>query len=265
MLWLEHAVGHPTNLCVSSCVTLHHAYAALGIEAHPRAVDLVVDNQRTERQTMYGRTDPYWTGPTFHGHCVLWLPGSKRFIDPTVEQYPEVRRYRLGPICGRLAASLATPEQQQRIAHGELVPGTHVGVQRGELLLLYTAVGHEFDDIVMSGAPVIENLAEIKRSGRSLASQAINLLRKPEVIERGRQTPHPRVRGLLNLLANADAEINSEGNVYFVLADDPARIPRSLDELELPTTGLLTPPPHGGPPGTRQRRRGLLSWFRRDG
>jgi hypothetical protein len=148
MLWLEDAVGHPRNMCVSSCVTLHYAYTALGIEAHPRAVDLVVTNQRTDTRTLYGRPDPYWSEATFHGHCVLWLPGSGRFIDPTVEQYPDVRDYGLGPICGRLAASLATPEQQARIAHGELIPGTHVGVER-EDLLLYPTIGHEFDDVVM--------------------------------------------------------------------------------------------------------------------
>ncbi len=122
MLWLEHAVGHPRNLCVSSCITLHFAYAALGITAHPRAVDLVVSNQRTDQRTMYGRPNPSWSGDTFKGHCVLWLPGSGRFIDPTVEQYPEIRRYRLGPICGRIARSMATPDQHARLAAGNWSP-----------------------------------------------------------------------------------------------------------------------------------------------
>ncbi len=58
MLWLEHAVGHPRNMCVSSCATLHYAYTALGIETHPRAVDLVVTNRRTDTRTLYGRPDP---------------------------------------------------------------------------------------------------------------------------------------------------------------------------------------------------------------
>ena len=59
----------------------------------------------------------------------------------------DVRDCGLGPICGRLTASLATPEQQVRIARGELIPGTQVGVEREDLLLLYTTVGHEFDDV----------------------------------------------------------------------------------------------------------------------
>jgi hypothetical protein len=48
-------------------------------------------------------------------------------------------------ICGRLAASLATPEQQARSARGELIPGAHVGVEREDLLLRYTTGGHESD------------------------------------------------------------------------------------------------------------------------
>lgn len=150
MLWLEHATGLPTNLCVSSCAALHFAYAQLGIDAHPRAVDLVVGNRRTDQHTMYGQSDPYWSGSTFHGHCVLWVPGSKRLIDPTVEQYPEIRRYELGPVCGRIAASMATPAQQAELARGELPPGTAIGVERQDLILLYTTVDPEFDDIVMS-------------------------------------------------------------------------------------------------------------------
>ncbi len=222
---------------MSSCVTLHYAYTALGIEAHPRAVDLVVTNRRTDTRTLYGRPDPYWSEATFHGHCVLWLRGSGRFIDPTVEQYPDVRDYGLGPICGRLAASLATPEQQARIARGELIPGTHIGVEREDLLLLYTTVGHEFDDVVMSGAPVIENLAEAQRSGRNLAAQCIAILCQPDVIERARQAPHPRVRALLDLLTAAETTYDDAGDLRFILPGDSDRCGRRLDELGVPALG----------------------------
>ncbi|MGH3889164.1 MAG: hypothetical protein ACRDSZ_21835 [Pseudonocardiaceae bacterium] len=165
------------------------------------------------------------------------MPGSGRFIDPTVEQYPDVRDYGLGPICGRLAASLATPEQQARIARGELIPGTHIGVEREDLLLLYTTVGHEFDDVVMSGAPVIENLAEAQRSGRNLAAQCIAILCQSDVIERARQTPHPRVRTLLDLLAAAETTDDDAGDLRFILPGDSDRRGRRLDELGVPVLG----------------------------
>lgn len=231
MLWLEHATGHPANLCVASCVTLHFTYAALGITAEPRAVDLVVANQRTDQRTMYGRPDPSWSGTTFNGHCVLWLPGSGRFIDPTVEQYPDVRRYQLGPICGRMTGSMATPDQQARMAAGELIPGSHVGVRREDLLLLYTTVGHEYDDVVMASATVRDNLAEFQRAGRNLAVQTLALLSQPEVINRARQTPHSRVRALLDLLDGAELNDADDHELRFVLHSDPARTPRRLDEL----------------------------------
>lgn len=217
---------------------------------------------------------------------MLWLPGSKRFIDPTVEQYPEVRRYRIGPICGRLAASLAPPEQQARIAQGELIPGTSIGVQREDLHLLYTAVDHEYDGVVMSGQIVIDSLDEARRSGRNLAAQAITLLRQPEVIDRARQTPHPRVRALLDVLAGA--EVNYDDGMRFILHGDDTRTPRRLDELAQPSARTPRPTPatartpipsprpttdpvapsmldvdDDSPAPAPERRRGILAWLRR--
>lgn len=237
MLWLESATGKRANLCTSSCTTLHFAYAALGIQAQPRAVDLFVVDKRTGQRTLYGRPDPHWSGSTFHGHCVLWLPASRRILDPTVEQYPQVRRYQLGPICGRLTASMALPGDQDRLARGELPPGSHLAVKREELLLVYTAVSEEFDDVVMSAPAVRDNLPEVQRSGRNLASWTLDVLREPDIIERARRAPHPRLRALLDLLAGAETIHQDGQDMRFVLADDPAASPRTLDELN----GLLSP------------------------
>ena len=279
LLWLEHARGHPRNLCVSACVTLHHTYAALGITAHPRAVDLVVANQRTDGRTFYGRPDPYWSDTTFHGHCVLWLPASKRFIDPTVEQYPEVRHYRLGPICGRMAAARITADQRAALSRGEMPAGTSIGVKRGELLLLYTTVDPEFDDVVLSSPVVVETRDDAERSGRNLASQALLLLNRPEIIDRARRAPHPRVRALLDVLAGVDGFVG-DGDWRFTLPDGTT--PR-LDEITLPSaeapaegspSAITTERPNPGTPETihaaaldvgppsRPRRR-LLDVFRR--
>lgn len=279
MLWLEHATGLPTNLCVSSCATLHFAYAQLGIDAHPRAVDLVVGNRRTDQHTMYGQPDPYWSGSTFHGHCVLWLPGSKRLIDPTVEQYPEIRRHELGPICGRIVASMATPAQQAELARGELPPGTAVGVERQDLILLYTTVDPEFDDIVMSAPVIVDNLAEIQRAGRNLAAIALNLLCQPDVLPRARRAPHPRVRALLDLLAGAEADYDDDDELRFILRSDPTQTPQRLDELSPPPSRssrsrsrtAISPPQipagHQEVPGTSTAlpRRGLLARLLRRG
>lgn len=241
LLWLVHAQGQEANHCVDGCMILHYAYEQLGIVAQPRAVDLVVSDQRTGKKTFYGRPDPLWEGTTFVGHCVLWLPRSGRIVDPTVEQYPQVRRYRLGPICGRLAMTCGSAAHQAALARGELPPGSHLGVQRKDLTLLYTAVDHRFDDIVVS-APLVRAAAEqYRRAGLNLASQALALWRLPEVIDRVRQAPYPRLHALLDAIGTAPAT-SEDGDFSFTLpGPEGTRVARRLDDIPLPAEAL-TPP-----------------------
>ncbi len=149
-----------------------------------------------------------------------------------------------------------------------------------DLLLLYTTVGHEFDDVVTSGAPVIENLAEAQRSGRNLAAQCIAMLCQPDVIDRARQTPHPRVCALLDLLAAAETTYDDADDLRFILPRDSDRRGRRLDELGVPQLSPGLSPAGGGElfvPGmldvvdqnethsrpTERRRRSLLGLLRR--
>ncbi len=151
-----------------------------------------------------------------------------------------------------------------------------IGVKRGELLLLYTTVDPEFDDVVMSGQAVVEARAEAERSGRNLASQALLLLSQPEVIDRARRAPHPRVRALLDVLIDAEGFVDDDG-WRFTLPDDTT--PR-LDEITLPTTAISGPRSSIGTtttdeqpapetldndatPAVPQRWRGLLGAVRR--
>ncbi|MDN5919941.1 MAG: hypothetical protein L0I76_33395, partial [Pseudonocardia sp.] len=244
MLWLENAVGYSTNRCAVACVTLQHAYATMGITARPVAVDLVVANERTGQRTLYGTPEPYWDGATFHGHCVLSLPASGRFIDPTVEQYPELRRYRLGPICGKLIAAQASPEQLAALRAGGagIPPGTHLGVRRNDLMLLYTTAGEEFHDVITAGATMVDNQADLERAARVLAAQALLLLADPEVIDRARTSPHPHLRVLLDRFAGAAFVDDDRDEPLIRLRDDAT--PRTLAEV-------LQPPP--APPPTRPR------------
>ncbi|MEU4518870.1 hypothetical protein AB0F52_09140 [Amycolatopsis sp. NPDC024027] len=155
----------------------------LDIPAHVRTADLVVSNRYTGKRTLYGRPDPDWDGDVFKGHCLVWLPTSGRIVDATVEQYPEVRRYRLGPIIGRaVAAAGGTAEDHVAAASGELVPGTSINVQREELMLLYTVTGHA---------------AEVQRTEVNLAAHALTLLRLPEVSVRARAGGYLRLTALL--------------------------------------------------------------------
>jgi hypothetical protein len=90
--------------------------------------------------------------------------------------------------------------------------------------LLYTTVDHQFDDVVMSGPPMLEHRVEFERSGRNRAIQTLSLLSNPDVIERARRTPHPRVRALLDRLTGAQL-VEDGQDLGFVLPADPSRTP----------------------------------------
>lgn len=239
-LWLSHMTGQPANHCVDGSMTLHYAYKEFGITADPRAVDLAV-NDRSRQTILYGQPNPHWEGSTFHGHCILWLPETRRVIDATVEQYPEVRRYRLGPICGRLVMMQGTDAAQEAMMQrGELPPGAHIGIQREGITLLYTAVDATYHDVVTEYSLVQDTAPRYRRAGINLASHALTLLRIPEVIDRVRQAPYPRLRALLDAIGDAEVEFDDQDDWRFVLPGfDGQRRSLRLDEIPL----AATPPP----------------------
>jgi hypothetical protein len=239
LLWLHHMHGQPGNMCVNGVMILHHAYQQLGIVAQPRAVDLVVHDEHSGRRTLYGRPDPMWTDTAFLGHAVLWLPRTRRLVDATVEQYPEVRRYRLGPVFGRAGGvSASTPQQQAAFDRGELPPGSHIGVRRKSLNLLYTTVGREYDTVITDAAAVREADQQYRDAGINLASQALTFWRLPEIAERIREAPYPRLHALLDAIGDAAPVVDEQtGQIRFAFpaerGEDPELVLR-LDELALP-------------------------------
>lgn len=249
LLWLYHAEGLPGNVCTSGSTVLQRAYTQLGIPAQIRAVDLVVSNRRTGKRTLYGRPDPYWDGDVFHGHCLVWLPTSGRIVDATVEQYPDVRRYRLGPIIGKAVMSAGgTAEDHAAAARGELVPGTSIGVQREELLLLYTVTDARFTDIVENSPTVTGHAAEFHRAGVNLAAHALTLLRLPEVSDRARAAGYPRLTALLDTIGTADMVADPDTGDFTIAMPGPdgTELSLRLDQLDLPEN-LPAPQPNRSP------------------
>ncbi|MGN2642419.1 hypothetical protein ACTD5D_40855 [Nocardia takedensis] len=235
MLWLGHMHGRPANICVDASMVLHYAYAELGITAHPRAVDLMINDERTGRTIAYGRPDPVWEDTAFAGHCVLWLPHSRRLVDATVEQYPEVRRYRLGPIVGRMTATSGTAEQRAAIQRGELAPGAHIAVQRKDLLLVYTTVDGAYDQIVTGHPGVIDNAEQHRLAGIDLASHALMFWRLPEVIDQIRRAPYPRLHALLDAVGDTDPVPDDTGHLRFpVPVGDGTDLALRLDDITTP-------------------------------
>ncbi|GAB4590166.1 hypothetical protein [Nocardia sp. IFM 10818] len=231
LLWLHHSRGFPANLCVSAALTLRFAFEWIGVRARPTPVDLVISDQGTGRRARYGEGEPRWDGEHFSGHCVLWLPGSRRWIDTTVMQYPEVRgsAYPL-PVVGRMADSWGgSAVDHAELAAGRLTAGTRMTVPRGELVLEYTVCADP-DDIVMTALSLTPGMeARLRNTGINLIAGAVDWWRKPGVVARVRDAPYPRLHALLDLVGDAPMIVDeSNGDCSFEVA--PARLVR-VDEL----------------------------------
>jgi hypothetical protein len=226
-VWLHHMQGRPANACVEAGLTLRFAYEQLGIEARVLPVKLRIEDPLTGWQTDYGRADPFWDERVFHGHCVLWLPSSHRFIDATVEQYPPVRRYRLGPIVGRATtATVSTP------ALVEPPAGSGLAVRRKDLLLTYTTIGDQ--RVVADSDWVRGHLDRYRRAGINLASEVLVLLRNTDVVERIPVVDYPRLGALLAVVGGAELREDESGDRVFALPGaDGQRRPVRLDEVML--------------------------------
>jgi hypothetical protein len=230
LLWAGISQGTPANICVDACMVLKHAYAQFGINSEVRVVDLVVE-QAGGRRRQFGTPTPTWSGPdgnVFNGHAVLVLPDSDRYVDPTIEQFEVIRRLNMGPLIGKAVAGTG-PHVMGR---GLLSPGAMLAVKRGNLTLIYTVAEERYSQELES------RLAQYvtdghRRAGVNNASLALMMLRIPEVIERARKAPYPRLQALLRAVGQAE-ERNIDGNLHFMLpGPDGSPTPMTLDRIEL--------------------------------
>lgn len=193
--------GEPFDDCLAACETLRHAYTLVGIAAETRAVDLYVRDRTTGSGVLHGTPDPSWTGPRHDGHCAVWLPGARMFVDPTVERFPEVARLGVGPVFGRSLAVLGEPAalaraeegalpMRRRAEHGPRAPAAHVQRRR--------RAGHP-------GPARPPARREPRRrpapSGANLAGLSLEALRVLGSWDEARTgTPYPKVRAYLEAL-----------------------------------------------------------------
>jgi hypothetical protein len=227
-VWLHHINGERANRCVEAVLTLVATYTQLGIPARPHTVELTVSGPTSDRRVVYGEREPYWDNGGFHGHAVIWLPRSRRFIDPTVEQYPEVRDLRLGPISGRATMDEAAPPGNVA-AEEDLPAGSRLGVHRGPLTLIYTVVGSQ--GAALGDAPAaVEDQDRYRRAGQSLACDVLQLLRAPEIIDRVPATRYPHLARILRLVAGAEL-VHAAGETVFEIADPAGRRRLSMPDL----------------------------------
>lgn len=233
--------GDRANACVDACMTLHYGYGQLGIRADLQFVDLVVQDSAGHTM-MHGTPQPSWDGTELDGHCVLWLPGSRRFVDPTVAQYPAVARLALGPVVGRVEAVTGPEGAITAITQGQGVPpGTHFGVPRKDAMLLYTVAEEDAARVAHSSPLFAQYASEHQRTGTNLAAYALEALRTPPAIQRARAAPYPRVVAMLDAIGDSPSRTDSRGNWFFDLPSvDGGTQSLSLEQIPVPRG---TPPP----------------------
>jgi hypothetical protein len=254
-LWVLRAAesGVPPNVCVDACQTLRYAFAEFGIEAQLAAVDLVVDDP-ARGTTLHGTPEPSWEGTELDGHCILWLPRHRRFLDPTVTQYPGAARLGVGPVMGRMNAVTGPQDKAQAITEGQALPeGAHFAVPRGPGMLLYTVGSQEATRVITGNPWIVQYAGDHRRAGGNLASYALDALRRPSVVSIARAAPFPRVTRLLAAIGDAPSDIDEAGNWYFMMPDPGGGHRRlRIDEIALPGEPARLP----GAPATGQSRRG---------
>ncbi|MFF2148662.1 hypothetical protein [Kitasatospora sp. NPDC058190] len=220
------SAGQPANRCVDASLTLRYAFGQFAIPSELLAVSLITEEPSGVRRE-HGSSQPTWSpdGKTFHGHSVLFLTQSQRFVDATADQFAEVRRHGLGPVIGRTVAGT------EALAAGQVLPaGSSIVVQRGDLLLRYTTTAAE-DTPLLAGHPWVARHADRHRqAGVNLASLTLQALRAPWAIERALQAPYPRLRALLTAIGDTPYEPDPQKNLVFQFPGGPLR----LDEVPLP-------------------------------
>ncbi|MEV5605702.1 hypothetical protein AB0L33_30115 [Streptomyces sp. NPDC052299] len=227
-LWAALSDGRaPANICVDACMTLRNAYGQLGVRAELLPVTVAIQ-KKNGAGTLYGSLTPTWTGTEWNGHCALALPDSERFVDPTIEQFDEVRKIGMGPMVGKVA--MVTRED------GSLVePGAQVIMQRGDLVLTYTVAGPEALASIVEHPEAIAHADGHLRTGVNTASLMLAALRTEGVRDRAMQAPHPRLHALLQAVGDAPYESDEAQDVRFRLPDQRGQERwLRLDEIPLP-------------------------------
>lgn len=235
-LWLHHVDGLPGNMCIDAAFVLRYAYEQFGLQAELMPVNLVIENAVTGKTVRHGEPNPGWEGGQFTGHCVLRLPGSARFVDVTAEQYLQIARLRLGPIIGRVAYSTQPVDLARPIPSG-----TVFAVRRENLNLIYTvappSVAHDIENHVLA----IDAKRSYRRAGINLASHALMALRHPDVFERARQSPYPRLHAFLDAVTG-ESHVDDAGDWRYLIPDDSGELKAlRLDEIPLPADLPPTP------------------------
>ncbi|MEH0930895.1 GNAT family N-acetyltransferase [Micromonospora sp. CPCC 205558] len=223
LLWIKMAEGQRANACIDACTQLRYAYQQFGIAAQILPVGVVIHDPDGGR-TRYATDEPSWhDDTTLLGHTILLLPEHDRLVDPTIEQVPEVRALRQGPVIGRL------PEPNRQALHDGK---TSFAVQRADLLIEYQPVRPEHRDRLLNGPLLARNDAQYRRGAVNLAAMAVQAFRDAGAADRIRQTTtFPRLTALLDAIGDAPIGVDQvSSDVLIHLPGGPV----PLDQVPVP-------------------------------
>lgn len=204
----------PANRCLDAALTLQAAYGLFGIEAVPAPAELSVP-AADGGITIYGTPQPRVEGDQLIGHAGLWLPQSRRFIDTTVQQFPELRDLNPMPVF--------LPSEHD---WDDLV-GNAVGAICGRTQILYRFFPFQvLDDAVADTRRRVPG--GHYRAGLHLATNFLDLLRRdPDHRAKVHAGPYPELVRLMQLVG--DAEIFATDSELRIRRQDGTAV--LLDEL----------------------------------
>lgn len=231
-LWcMALAADTPANNCLNVALSLSAAYRQLGIEAQPAPVELTITDRAGIRADRYGHPEPYVDEETkgLKGHVGVWLPKHRRFLDPTVVQFPGVREVSPAPVVLPFEADWS-----------DLYGGTAMTPRGDELLLAYDPLPFEVLDQpirrvreIATAVGAADGGGDHDRMGYNSATtflQAVATL--GELRARVDARLYPRFARLVEIIGTAEIDVDGEENARIHLPGDrgPGVL---LDELLL--------------------------------
>lgn len=184
-LWNMSEDGHAAAHCIDGCLILHHALAEYGLGSDIQATGVAV--MRGEERVLYDHAC-YDRDGFFDGHTILIVPEAGRFIDPTIQQFPEI------PSSPRNSLPLMA-----QIPEGVRVGTDIFVIPRNDHMVAYPPVP-EAERYAWHHPRVDAHDAAYRKAGSILAARAFDVMRH-EALRRGlEQSPYPRLRVLLEAL-----------------------------------------------------------------
>jgi hypothetical protein len=225
--WLMLQHGNPANVCLDGALVLRTAYAQFGITAVPKLVELVVDDPARDQSTRYGTRTPHFVDgeDRFVGHMGLWLPQSCRFIDHSVQQFPQVRAVTWLP--------MALPLGLNGVTDWDHVQAGFIG-PRGQLRLTYTPLPEADNARILADAYLYRHAETHHRVAVNVASNLLQILCLEEFRDRALATRHARLHALLGIVGDAEVRADPGNNLRFVLPGTEQAGGVYLDQITVP-------------------------------